>query len=382
MKKLTQLLFVVFCLCLPTVLQAQKRDDSKYLAGAVPEEDGKVVFSKEFSIPGMSQDEIYARMKKWMELRLKKNQNEDSRVVYTNQEKGQVIGMGEEWMVFASTALSLDRTRISYQLSAFCQPEKCEFRIEKIRYTYREGRDQEKYVAEEWITDEYALNKKKTKLVMGLAKWRRKTVDFADNLCVEVAEALSAASIDQIVVQGGEEEEPDALFGGKKRNKKDEKEPEGVKKSLVNSGTTVIATKKQIATAPEAAQAQQSATTTSQSGQLKEVAPDQLPAEAIQIGTGKLVIVIGNDAFNMTMMTANAGGSLGKMSGKPVVYTFLSPDQPHEQLDKAETYTVRFYPNGQQEPSVVLECKKLPSQEPLEGQPRMYIGEIVKAQMK
>lgn len=382
MKKLTQLLFVVFCLCLPTVLQAQKRDDSKYLAGAVPEEDGKVVFSKEFSIPGMSQDEIYARMKKWMELRLKKNQNEDSRVVYTNQEKGQVIGMGEEWMVFASTALSLDRTRISYQLSAFCQPEKCEFRIEKIRYTYREGRDQEKYVAEEWITDEYALNKKKTKLVMGLAKWRRKTVDFADNLCVEVAEALSAASIDQIVVQGGEEEEPDALFGGKKRNKKDEEEPEGVKKSLVNSGTTVIATKKQIATAPEAAQAQQSASATSQSEQLKEVAPDQLPADAIQIGAGKLVIVIGNDAFNMTMMTANAGGSLGKMSGKPVVYTFLSPDQPHEQLDKAETYTVRFYPNGQQEPSVVLECKKLPSQEPLEGQPRMYIGEIVKAQMK
>ena len=382
MKKLTQLLFVVFCLCLPTVLQAQKRDDSKYLAGAVPEEDGKVVFSKEFSIPGMSQDEIYARMKKWMELRLKKNLNEDSRVVYTNQEKGQVIGMGEEWMVFASTALSLDRTRISYQLSAFCQPEKCEFRIEKIRYTYREGRDQEKYVAEEWITDEYALNKKKTKLVMGLAKWRRKTVDFADNLCVEVAEALSAASIDQIVVQSNEEEIPDALFGGKKRNKKDEKEPEEVKKSLVNSGTTVIATKKQIATAPEAAQAQQSATATSQSGQLKEVAPDQLPAEAIQIGTGKLVIVIGNDAFNMTMMTANAGGSLGKMSGKPVVYTFLSPDQPHEQLDKAETYTVRFYPNGQQEPSVVLECKKLPSQEPLEGQPRMYIGEIVKAQMK
>lgn len=382
MKKLTQLLFVVFCLCLPTVLQAQKRDDSKYLAGAVPEEDGKVVFSKEFSIPGMSQDEIYARMKKWMELRLKKNQNEDSRVVYTNQEKGQVIGMGEEWMVFASSTLSLDRTRISYQLSAFCQPEKCEFRIEKIRYTYREGRDQEKYVAEEWITDEYALNKKKTKLVMGLAKWRRKTVDFADNLCVEVAEALSAASIDQIVVQSNEEEIPDALFGGKKRNKKDEKEPEEVKKSLVNSGTTVIATKKQIATAPEAAQAQQSATATSQSGQLNEVAPDQLPAEAIQIGTGKLVIVIGNDAFNMTMMTANAGGSLGKMSDKPVVYTFLSPDQPHEQLDKAETYTVRFYPNGQQEPSVVLECKKLPSQEPLEGQPRMYIGEIVKAQMK
>ena len=84
----------------------------------------------------------------------------------------------------------------------------------------------------------------------------------------------------------------------------------------------------------------------------------------------------------MTMMTANAGGSLGKMSGKPVVYTFLTPEQNHEQIDQVETYSVRFYPNGKQEPSVILECKKLPSQEPMEGQPRMYIGEIVKAMVK
>ena len=51
MKNLTQLLFTLFCLCLPAMLQAQDRDDSKYLAGAVPEVDGKVVFTKEFSIP-------------------------------------------------------------------------------------------------------------------------------------------------------------------------------------------------------------------------------------------------------------------------------------------------------------------------------------------
>ena len=54
--------------------------------------------------------------------------------------------------------------------------------VEKIRYTYRE---KEKYAAEEWITDKYALNKAKTKMVRGLAKWRRKTVNFADNLFEE-----------------------------------------------------------------------------------------------------------------------------------------------------------------------------------------------------
>ena len=53
MKNLTQVLFALFCLCMPALLHAQ-RDDSKYLAGAVPEADGKVVFTKDFSIPGMS----------------------------------------------------------------------------------------------------------------------------------------------------------------------------------------------------------------------------------------------------------------------------------------------------------------------------------------
>ena len=88
MKNLTHLLFVLLCICLPVAVHAQKDkdkddDDSKYLAGAVPEVDGKVVFTKEFSIPGMSQEEIFNRMQKWMEARLKKNEN-NSRVVYKN----------------------------------------------------------------------------------------------------------------------------------------------------------------------------------------------------------------------------------------------------------------------------------------------------------
>ena len=86
MKNLTQLLFTLFCLCLPAMLQAQDRDDSKYLAGAVPEVDGKVVFTKEFSIPGMSQDEIYERLLGWMDARLKENEN-NSRVYSQTKRK-------------------------------------------------------------------------------------------------------------------------------------------------------------------------------------------------------------------------------------------------------------------------------------------------------
>ena len=90
MKNLTQFLFMLLCICLPATAFADankdKDDDSKYLAGAVPEVDGKVVFTKEFSIPGMSQEEIFKRMQNWMEARLKKNEN-TSRVVYTNPEE-------------------------------------------------------------------------------------------------------------------------------------------------------------------------------------------------------------------------------------------------------------------------------------------------------
>ena len=393
MRNLTQLLFALFCLCLPAMLHAQDKDDSKYLAGAVPEVDGKVVFTKEFSIPGMSQDEIYNRIYGWMEARLKQNEN-ISRIVFSDKEKGQIVGTGDEWIVFSSTALSLDRTKILYQLTATCQPEKCTLEVEKIRFNYREGK--EKYTAEEWITDKYALNKAQTKLVRGLAKWRRKTVDFVDELALGATEALSAATANAPA--------------------EEKKEEKTVEKSVINSGPIVIAPKKQVTI--ESAQSQPAANnnvisgTESNTGAVmpnaqvivpsvqvkkpaalvpankaqqqayKEVAPDQLSADAIQTGAGRLVIVIGEDPFNMTMMTANSGGSLGKVNGKPVIFSILSPDQPYEQIEKAENYIIRFYPTGQTEPTVILECKKLPSPATMEGMPRTYVGEILKAMVK
>lgn len=392
MKNLTQLLFVLFCFCLPAMLQAQnkdkddEKDDSEYLVGAVPEIDGKVVFTKEFSIPGMSQNEIFDRVINWMNDRLKKNEN-NSRVVFSDKEKGQIVGTGDEWIVFSSSALSLDRTKILYQLTVTCQPEKCTLEVEKIRFNYREGK--EKYTAEEWIVDKYALNKAQDKLVRGLAKWRRKTVDFVDDLAEGVTGALSATTIKA----AGEE-------------KKEEKK---VEKTVVASGPIVITPKQQVTVespkAQETAPTQQAAVvipatpltpatqvekpaatsvpaTASQAQGYKQVAPAQLSADVIQTGAGKLVIVIGEEPFNMTMMTANSGGSLGKVSGKPVIFSILSPDQPYEQIEKAEKYTIRFYPTGQTEPSVILECKKLPSPAAMEGMPRTYVGEILKAMVK
>ena len=138
----------------------------------------------------MSQDQIFDRMMKWMENRLKENKNQGSRIAYWDKEKGMIAGIGEEWIVFRSSALSLDRTLTNYQITVTCKPGQCLMEIEKIRFSYRET---ERYTAEEWITDKYALNKSKTKLIRGLAKWRKKTIDFADELFASAAQALGAA---------------------------------------------------------------------------------------------------------------------------------------------------------------------------------------------
>lgn len=141
----------------------------------------------------------------------------------------------------------------------------------------------------------------------GLAKWRRKTVDFVDDLALGAAEALSASTAKKA-----------AEAAEQKEAKKEEK-------SVVNSGPIVIAPKAEVEVKTPAETGKVTVipatpltpATPATSGTVpgyKEVAPDQLPANAIQMGAGKLVLVIGSDAFNMTMMTANAGGSLGKSS--------------------------------------------------------------------
>ncbi len=93
MNKFT-ILFLTLLLAFPMAMKAdsakEKKDDTRYLAGAVPVVDGKVVFSKEFQIPGMSQAQIYDTMTKWMDERLKENKNIDSRIVFLTKQRGQL----------------------------------------------------------------------------------------------------------------------------------------------------------------------------------------------------------------------------------------------------------------------------------------------------
>lgn len=158
--------------------------DAKYLAGAVTEKDGKVVWTTDIEIPGKSTQCIYdATLKAMQKLTKGENQLEGSSVSLVNKQEHIIVAAPREWLTFTNKFLSLDRAEMNYVLIATCSDGKLHISMERIKYLYEEnGRNKEKILAEDAITDKNALNKKKTRLVPGWARFRRKTIDRKDEI--------------------------------------------------------------------------------------------------------------------------------------------------------------------------------------------------------
>ena len=145
--------------------------------------------------PSLSKAQIYQQLLKWGQ----ENFNtKESRVAYQNEAKGEIAIIGEEYIVFSSTALSLDRAMMKYRIIIECKEHACTLQLAGIRYEYNVSyqNEPEKYLAEEWITDEYALNKSKTKLNRISGKFRKATIDFADKTFDSATNTLGAQLLD------------------------------------------------------------------------------------------------------------------------------------------------------------------------------------------
>ncbi len=156
--------------------------NAKYLRGAVPEVDGKVVFSTTIEVPGKSADQIFNIIKGYMKKMLREKNQLNSVLLVDDSTSHHVGGRYEEWLIFKKTAITLDQTRFMYVLDAQCQDGKAEVTLSHIRYLYEENRDPQRLKAEGWITDADAVNKKNTKLYPITGKFRRKTIDRKDFL--------------------------------------------------------------------------------------------------------------------------------------------------------------------------------------------------------
>ncbi|MCR5513450.1 MAG: DUF4468 domain-containing protein [Prevotella sp.] len=156
--------------------------DAKYLKGAVTEVDGKVVFSKTIDAPGKTADEVYNIVKNYLLKMTTEPNQESARLAFEDKEKHELAASFNEWLVFKSSSLMLDQTRLLYVIKARCSEGKAVIEMANIHYVYDEFRKPQRYTAEEWITDKEALNKKGTKLLPLSGKFRRKTIDRKDFL--------------------------------------------------------------------------------------------------------------------------------------------------------------------------------------------------------
>lgn len=159
--------------------------DAKYLGGAVTESDGKVEWTLDVDVPGKSATQIYDTMLKCLtDLTKTENQLDGSCVALVNKQEHIIVANVREWLVFKDNFLSLDRAKFYYNLVAYCSDNHLVLKMNHISYRYGEDaqKREARLNAEEWITDGTSLNRKKTRLLPGSAKFRRKTVDRKDYL--------------------------------------------------------------------------------------------------------------------------------------------------------------------------------------------------------
>ncbi|MCF0198376.1 MAG: DUF4468 domain-containing protein [Bacteroidaceae bacterium] len=166
--------------CIATVVMG-KDDDSKYLAGAVPEENGMVVFSNSFSVEGKSSTAIHDALLAWAQQMVETSISAPGNYArIMGDENNNIEARVCEWLVMKKKTLNLDRARMRYQMSIQIAGTNVTIKISQIVYHYgedMEGNNGVTYKAEEWISDREALNKTQTKLYPKSGKFRRKTCD-------------------------------------------------------------------------------------------------------------------------------------------------------------------------------------------------------------
>ena len=194
---------------LPLGTIAQKQQDmSKYLAGAVPEQNGIVVFEKSFEVPNKTKAEIHEDLKTYLTETILKGENvlPQTRIQEDQPETGTLAIAAEEFLYFKRKALSTDGTRFYYQLVTQAEDGKFTITMRRIRYIYdltetpsTQANPDVCFTAEKWITDAEALNKSKSKLLKIPGKFRRFTIDRKDEIFNGAAKAVGALGKKKVI---------------------------------------------------------------------------------------------------------------------------------------------------------------------------------------
>lgn len=193
MKRLTALAIIVFTIfsAHAQLFKGADKETLKVEAGAIPVKNGKVTFEEAIPAEGYTAGEVKAIAEAWIKERFVKP-TVISAKQFESDKPGTIILKGEEYIVFKNKFLVLERARIYYYLTLTANDGSCTFNMSRITYWYDDEDDKGglKMIAEEWITDENAINKK-GELKKFEGKFRNKTIELKNTLVNALAERLN-----------------------------------------------------------------------------------------------------------------------------------------------------------------------------------------------
>lgn len=162
--------------------------DPKYLGGAiVVNNEGRIEFTLDTDANGKTADEIYKIVYNYMSDLTQGKNNIASRMALINKDEHIIANTMDEWLVFNSSFLSLDRSEFRYNLVAKISDNHLQVTLSRMTYNYEEGRSTGfKEPAERIIIDKVALNKKKNDLAKIFGKFRKFTIDRKDEIFNEL----------------------------------------------------------------------------------------------------------------------------------------------------------------------------------------------------
>ncbi len=185
MKKFTILTLIIF-----TIFSAQAQISGNG-ESVIPVINGKVTFEETIQAEGYSKTEIKNIIDSWIKERFVKPVVISAKQFIANNPHATIL-KGEEYIVFKNKPLVLERARIYYYLTLTANEGSCTFNMSRITYWYDDEDDKGgiKMIAEEWITDENAINKKGN-LKKFEGKFRNKTIELKNTLVNDLTYRLN-----------------------------------------------------------------------------------------------------------------------------------------------------------------------------------------------
>lgn len=332
---------LLFFLCAVFSLVVSAQDNPKYLVGAVPEVDGKIVFSKKIPVKGQISDEqLFSLMEKWAINNYDNAQTDEkdlnNRVLLSKADDKMIACFGEKYLEFKRSSLVLDRAKMIYQLILETKDGTCEVTLRNIKYSYSDSK--KLLPAEEMISDKIALNKKGDKLNRYYDKFRIHTVDSVNSIYKSIDIYLNGINTTGATTSLQAEAK---TYSAPAVPQKDS----SVEVPLAAAAQSIS---DPVQVAPSIPVTSNNAPQTIDAGGVaamegfRQITPDKIPGNIIKL-LGDWTLITSGTADQMNVMTASWGG-LGTFWEKPVSFCFLNPSRYSVQtMDKGETYTISFY---------------------------------------